>query len=301
MYLGIEIGGTKLQLAVGLGDGTLLHQWRGSVDRLLGAAGILEQLKLAVPQFLTDSGLSLKQLYAIGVGFGGPTDDATQCVVTSHHVQGWDSFPLAAWLREQFGCSAVISNDSDLAGFAEATIGAGRGYNPVFYTNSGTGIGGALIINGQLFRGVGRGAAELGHVRPSVAGLLGHGILEDYASGLGIEKQYLDRTGEPRTTQAIAELARQGDDKALSVLKQATLAYGEALCTVIKLLCPQRIVIGGGVSLIGEELFFAPIRQVLAERGMQALAELTEIVPAALGEDVVLHGAITLARNSQLV
>lgn len=295
MYLGVEIGGTKLQLGLGPGDGTLAGLWRGTVDPGKGRAGICQQLAAAVPQLLSDAGLPAGDVRAVGVGFGGPTDDESQTVIKSHHVFGWDGFPLAGWFEDVTGLPAVICNDADVAGLAEATIGAGRGLSPVFYITVGSGIGGGLVIDGEVYRGVGKGAAEVGHLRPAYPLLDAphDGILEDYAAGWGIAR----RAGSGLTGKAVVEAAKGGDPAGRKLFDEAVQALAEGVCSVIKLLCPRRIVIGGGVSLAGEELFFDPLRRYVAERGFEAFAGLTDIVPAALGEEVVVHGALALARR----
>src|SRR5437868_9045384 len=140
MYLGIEIGGTKLQLARGRGDGQLLALWRGAVDAAAGGPGIRRRIETAIPELLANAAADRSSLRGIGVGFGGPTDDATQSVVKSHHIAGWDGFPLAAWLTELTGLPAVICNDADVAGLAEALHGAGQGLSPIFYVTGGTGM-----------------------------------------------------------------------------------------------------------------------------------------------------------------
>src|SRR5688572_11349844 len=113
MFLGIEIGGTKLQLGLGRGDGELLGLWRGAVDAAAGGEGIRWQIVAAVPELLASAGIERSQLRGVGVGFGGPTDDATQSVIKSHHVAGWDGFPLAAWVSELLDLPTVICNDAD--------------------------------------------------------------------------------------------------------------------------------------------------------------------------------------------
>lgn len=313
MYLGVEIGGTKLQLGLGAGDGRIAALWRGSVDRAAGGEGIRRQIVAAVPELLAQANVDRSQLKGVGVGFGGPTDDATQSVIKSHHISGWDGFPLAAWLTELLHLPTVICNDADVAGLAEALFGAGKGLSPIFYITVGTGVGGGLIIDGDIYRGVGKGAAEIGHVRPAYplkTPRQGE-ILEEYASGPGIVRGLPVMEGygfdtsnirahagsSPITTQHVALAAQEDDTAARCLLDEATQALAENICTVIKLLCPRRVIIGGGVSLIGDELFFEPIRRYVAERGMQALAGLTDIVPAALGEEVVIHGALALARR----
>jgi glucokinase len=314
MYLGIEIGGTKLQLGVGRGDGQLAGLWRGSVDRDAGGEGIRRQIAAAVPELLATAKLDRSALRGTGVGFGGPTDDATQSVIKSHHIAGWDGFPLADWLSDLLGLPAVICNDADVAGLAEAEVGAGKGLSPVFYITVGSGIGGGLIVDGEIYRGVGKGAAEIGHLRIAKPGGYENPPilpLETYSSGWGIaadagfgeriggDVEVIRRhTGDgPFTAKAVAAAAAEGDEVALRILDEAWQALAEGISHVIALLCPRRIVIGGGVSLMGEELFFAPLRRHVAERVFAPFAGLTDIVPAALGEEVVVHGAVALARK----
>src|SRR5437764_14111908 len=169
MYLGIEIGGTKLQLGVGAGDGVLAGLWRGTVDVAAGPDGIRRQIVAALPELLQCIGIDRSQLKGVGIGFGGPVDDATHTVIKSHQIEGWDDFPLADWVSDLIELPAVLGNDADVAGLAEALFGAGKGLSPIFYITIGSGIGGGLIINGEIYRRVGRGAAEIGHMALHVA------------------------------------------------------------------------------------------------------------------------------------
>ena len=292
MFLGIEIGGTKLQLAVGDADGRLHGTWRGSVDLVAGAAGIRQQIVAAVPELLRTSGVEHSALRAVGVGFGGPTDDTTRTVITSHQVTGWDDFPLEDWLTEQFGVPAFVCNDADVAGLGEALHGAGRGKSPVFYMTVGSGIGGGLVIDGTIYRGVGRGAAEIGHLI-----IDGVHTTEELASGFGIEALLRRQGSAWATVRDVGVAANAGDADAVAVLRSATDALAVALTHVVTLLCPRVIVIGGGVSLIGETHFFAPLREAVARRAFKPFAGLTELVPAVLGEEVVLHGALAMAKR----
>ncbi|MDB5308660.1 MAG: hypothetical protein JWO38_2862 [Gemmataceae bacterium] len=306
MFIGIEIGGTKLQLGLGRGDGRLLGLWRGGVDTAAGGEGIRRQIVAGVPELLKSAGIGRGDVRGIGVGFGGPTDDATQSVIKSHHVSGWHGFPLGSWLTETIGLPAVICNDADVAGLAEALFGAGKGLSPVFYMTIGSGIGGGLVTDGEIYRGCGRGAMEVGHLL-----IQGQDILESFASGWGIQARanrladcdplytVLRRSvgGRDLTTKDIAAAAGAGDPAAREALGVAIGALAEAIQQVIKLLCPRRIVIGGGVSLMGDDLLFNPLRQLISEHEFPPFAGLTDIVPAALGEEVVVHGALALARQ----
>jgi glucokinase len=296
VYLGIEIGGTKLQLGIGPDDGKLRAQWRGTVNAGAGAAGIQQQIVAAVPELLERAGLGRQQLRGVGVGFGGPVDDATRTVIKSHQIEGWDSFPLGDWVADLIGLPVALGNDADVAGLAEALHGAGKGLSPIFYVTIGTGIGGGLIIDGEIYRGVGRGAAEIGHLQ--VNRVLPEAVpLEQLASGLAIDRAVSERYLGELTAADAADLARSGDPQSAAILNGAWDYLAEGLCHVIALLCPRRIVIGGGVSLMGEDLLFAPLRRRVAERVFRPFAGLTDIVPAALGEEVVVHGAVALAQK----
>ena len=314
MYLGIEIGGTKLQLGLGRGDGHILALWRGTVNPDAGGDGIRAQIEAAVPELLAKANIDRTHLTGAGIGFGGPTDDRSNTVITSHQIDGWNGFPLADWVSDLVGVPAVLCNDADVAGLAEALFGAGKGLSPVFYITVGTGVGGGLIVDGQIYRGVGRGAAEIGHLRmrhPTSRDNDHMFTVETFASGEAISAQagFGERIGGdmegirkhcpagPFTARAVAAAARDGDRIALMILDEARQGLAEGICAVITLLCPQRVVIGGGVSLMGEELFFAPLRELVADIVFPPFAGLTDIVPAALGEEVVVHGALALARQ----
>src|SRR5436190_9040004 len=191
MYLGIEIGGTKLQLGAGNGDGTIDALWRGTVVPAEGADGIRRQITQAIPELLANAKRNRDELRGVGIGFGGPVDDATRTVIKSHQIAGWDGFPLADWISDLLGLPAVLGNDADVAGLAEALFGAGKGLSPIFYITIGSGIGGGLIINGEIYRGCGRGAAEIGHLRIAIPAEFRTGtvLLESVASGWAIAER----------------------------------------------------------------------------------------------------------------
>lgn len=316
MFLGIEIGGTKLQLGVGPGDGTLAGLWRGAVQLADGAEGIRKQIVVALPELLERSGVQRSELSGVGIGFGGPVDDATRTVIKSHQIPGWIDFPLADWISELLELPAVLGNDADVAGLAEAWFGAGKGLSPIFYITIGSGIGGGLIVDGEIYRGCGRGAAEIGHLRTTVQ-LEKSGLrkitLEEIASGWAIEKwareemarsngkgELLRRVSgdlQRLTAWHVGEAAREGDAVAWYILYHAWGCLAEAICHVIALSCPRRIVIGGGVSFMGEQVLFEPLRKFVAERVFKPFLGCYDIVPAALGEAVVVHGALALAKR----
>jgi glucokinase len=350
-YLGIEIGGTKLQIAVGRGEGEPFRAaWRGPIEASQKAPRIQQQITAGVDELLEKARLTRGQIAGAAVGFGGPVDTRRGLIVTSHQVAGWENFPLVKWFDASFGWPAVLHNDADTAAYAEARFGAGRGFDPVLYVTVGSGIGGGLVCGGEIFRGSGAGAMEIGHLRPgnvprhvSLAG----GSVEAIASGFGIEDRarrsiaeweaaavriesrfaalesggdssaarasgpalnfperfatlmtLVERDRERITARIIAHAAAQGDRLSRDLLGDATDTLGWALAQAITLINPARIVIGGGVSLIGQELFFEPVREACRAEVFPPFAGIAEIVPAALGEEVVIHGALALARNA---
>ncbi|MBL9090511.1 MAG: ROK family protein [Planctomycetaceae bacterium] len=301
MLLGIEIGGTKLQLGVGPGDGTLIAEpLRLSVDRDKGAAGIREQIAALGRELVARYGVS-----SVGVGFGGPVDAATGRTIKSHQITGWDDFPLVEWCRQTLGVArCTLGNDADLAALAEARYGAGRGRDPVFYVTVGTGIGGGFVRGGKLYAGHGPAAAEIGHLRPGLDALNSHDTVESIASGLAIERAAEHLRDEEVfaplkpakiTAKELAWAAARGHAPSQAILNRAINTLGWALAQMITLLAPQRVVVGGGVPLLGEEPFYAPLRQAVARYVFPPLAGSYEILPPALGEAMVVHGALALA------
>lgn len=307
-FLGIEIGGTKLQLGIGAGDGSdFLAFERRDIDLAKGAAGILAQIEEAGTKLI-----AAHRVQRAGIGFGGPVDSELGRVIKSHQVAGWDDVPLGSWCEEKLGVPAVLGNDCDCAALAEASFGAGQGSRIVFYVTVGTGIGGGLVIDGKL-HGKGRPAvAEIGHLRPGISADTPAATVESYAAGPGVvaAAERLLETSDDEvakndlrlrkkdsviTAKLIADLAASGNSIAQTAVFQATCVLGWAIGQVITLTAADVVVVGGGVSLIGEQHFFQPLRREVARYVFPPLAAAYRILPAALGEAVVVHGAVALA------
>lgn len=345
LLLGVEIGGTKLQLGLGDAAGRILAIERIAAEPAAGAEGIRAQIAAALEPWLAGQGVAPAGIEAVGIGFGGPVNAAEGRVVRSFQVAGWEDFPLAEWFRLALKLpSAILQNDADTAALGEARFGAGAGLSPVLYVNSGSGIGGGLVIDGRVYNGRGLGAIEIGHLRvtdPASTALRFHEdflahpppeafavlhdayllagethTLESIASGWGIERHarelvrrhapasrewrlMLLAEGEPEriTAPIVAEAARLGDRAARKVLERATTAMGRALAQAITLLAPRRVVLGGGVSLIGEELWLAPIRREIDRNVFEPFRGTFDLVAAEMGEAVVIHGALALAAD----
>ncbi len=313
MFLGIEIGGTKLQFGVGPGSGPPFAGFRRlDVDARNGAQGIREQIAQAGRQLFSEFPIK-----AIGFGFGGPINAAAGIVTKSHQVEGWDNFPLAAWCSERFGVPTYLGNDCDMAALAEARFGAGRNKRSVFYVTVGTGVGGGLVLDGKLYGSARPAIAEIGHLRPGLNATDPSQTVESLAAGPGIESVVrtwllaapLDdrpaarllarcqRDPQRLTAKAIAEEAGAGNGLGVAAMDLACQALGWGIAQVITLVAVEAVIVGGGVSLAGETVFFEPLRRYVHTYVFPPLRDSYEILAPRLGEEVVVHGAVAMAAD----
>ncbi len=298
-FLGIEIGGTKLQIVTGDDTAKILERRRIAVEKKEGGAGIRKEIEKALAEILPRTKPS-----AIGVGFGGPVDWQTGKICCSHQIEGWSEYPLGEWLRSLAKIPVRVDNDANVAALGEARHGAGRKFNPVFYVTLGSGVGGGFVVDGKIFHGAKPGESEIGHVRLDKRGR----IVESSCSGWAVDKKI--RAAVERNPDTIfAKLVGDqlgGEAKYLTIglerkypvaqriLKETAedLAFG--LSHVAHLFHPEIIVIGGGLSLIGEPLR-AAVESSLPNFLMEAFHTGPKIALAELGEDVVPTGALQLA------
>ncbi len=310
LILALDFGGTKLAAAV-LNVGS--REWLG-YERRLSPGNANASTDLEIMRSLIYS-LSKPKPAAIGVSFGGPVDATTGTVRLSHHVPGWENIPLKDLLEEEFGIPVSVDNDANVAALGEQRFGAGQGYNSLFYITISTGVGGGWILNGQPWRGAGGMAGEIGHIVVDPYGpvcLCGkRGCVERLASGpymaqdvREVLKNEPHRGGEVLrdlvggnldlvTAKVLSEAAVAGDDLAQNILYRGAWGLGVGIGNVANLVNPQRFVLGGSVTKAGTR-WWEVVRQVARET---ALPEVDlEIVPAALGDDAPLWGAVALTK-----
>jgi len=300
-FLAIEIGGTKLQVCAGTADGAIVARARFAVDRAGGGEGIRAQIIGALPDLIAKWSPR-----AIGVGYGGPVDWKTGRIKCSHHIAGWDNFPLGDWLREGTSLPVFVENDANVAALGEAVHGAGRDANPVLWVNSGSGVGGGLVVDGHIYHGAVPGEIEIGHIRLERDGT----IVEDRCSGWAVDRAVRDAVKEDPQS-VLAQLAAKSEPGARilapaiaagcpfadRILTGAMDELAFALSHAVQLLHPEMIVVGGGLGLIGEPLR-ARLAAALPRWVMDAFAPGPRIELAALGEDAVPVGALALCLSS---
>ncbi|MCB8984135.1 MAG: ROK family protein [Ardenticatenaceae bacterium] len=298
-YLVCDFGGTKLSAAV-METTAVPHaasNWQ-SRQRVFSPPGADRAYDIQTMIALGRELLAGRQPTAVGVSFGGPVNHQTGMVYLSHHVPGWESTPLQAILAEAFAAPVFVDNDADIAALGEYHFGAGQGLDSLFYVTVSTGIGGGWILNGRPWRGHQGLAGEIGHTLADPAGPLclcgKHGCVERLASGPYMAQDLAARgvIGSPITGERVAELAAQGQPDAQEILQRGAWALGVGLGHAANFINPQRFVLGGGVTKSGDD-WWRMVRQTAVAT---ALPEFRfDIVPAALGDDAPLWGALALA------
>ena len=315
--LGVEIGGTKQQLAIGTPEGELLASHQGRVDHALGGEGIRQWLKAEIPGFIEQAQDKYGPVTAIGCGFGGPIDTPKGRVLRSIQIEGWQDFPIRDWFEATFRLPATVDNDSNAAAWGEYLRGFGRGCRNFYYTNIGSGVGGGFVFDGKLYDGQGYGAGEIGHTwvpdwtvdQPGAAK-----EVEDLCSGWSIEKRlrtpgYIPEDSvlfekftalpEAVTTSDLGKAAEGGDPFAKAEIENVACTFGLALVNVLSLTNVERIAVGGGVAKLGEVLL-QPIRETVDAHAFVSSQGHYEIHACELGDEIVLVGAVLRAAEAFL-
>lgn len=306
LAIGLEIGGTKIQVGVGSNNGKLIKVVQKKVIPEHGALGIRKTIVSMMEEILASTKHQLSDIDKIGIGFGGLVQADKGIVMKSYQIDGWDNFPLKEWSEKQWGKPVIVQNDASSAGLAESIHGSGRDYSRVFYITLGSGVGGGWIVNKKIDNGQGFGVAEIGHTlvpdpsngRPTE--------LEQICSGWSIGRRArlaaensnsmmikIAGSLEQIDAKVVYSAAEMGDDIAMHILNETCQTLGIAISNVIALLHPERVIIGGGVSLMGP-LFWDTLRNEVRIRAMPAFLTRTGVTKAELEENVVVIGALCL-------
>jgi glucokinase len=313
LVAGIDIGGTKIALGLCTAGGEIVSRRRLPTRTEIGPGHILEHVFHEIENMLCET---RGELAGAGIGCAGPLDLERGLVMSPPNLPGWDGFPLASVVQKRFGVPVFLDNDANAAALGEHERGAGRGLQDMVYMTISTGIGGGIIVGGKLVRGVAGAAGEVGHlsVLPNgpECGCGALGCLETLCSGTAIARRARKRIAadgassslissmvkDPSevTAETVAHAAQRGDRLAREVWDETIYYLSIGVASIISVLAPEAIIIGGGVSSSGEQLL-GPLRPQVAERVRMLPVEKIRIVRAALGEDSGLHGALALGRR----
>jgi len=321
ILLALDFGGTKLAAAL-MAPGE--ERWRARAQVLSPPGSDACRNREAILSLAWDLlGREGATPAAVGASFGGPVDADQGLVLLSHHVPGWERFPLRDWLQAQFGAPAAVDNDANAGALGEWRYGAGQAlrlrsgqaHESLLYVTVSTGVGGGWVLNGRVYHGADGLAGEIGHMTIQPGGPVctcgRRGCLEALAAGPAIARRARERLlaepqagsllrqlaggdGEAVTAEHVSRAAEAGDMLARQILDEAARALGLGIGNAIALMNPQRVVVGGGVAKAGER-YFEVVRAAARANVLRGMT--VDIVPAMLGDDAPLWGAMALAEE----
>jgi glucokinase len=290
LYAAIDLGGTRTRSAAA--HEPPRFERRDEFETPDGSRAVIEAMASSVRRVVAD----VRAIAAIGVSAPGPLDHRRGVVHEAPNIPGFENIPLAAELSTDLGRPVYLDRDTVMAAIGEALYGAARGIRDFVYVTISTGIGGAIVADGRIVRGASGTAGEVGHwpVDPDGprCGCGANGCIEAIASGSGIARAY--GTGG---ADDVFEAARGGDERAAAVLRRASRALGDLAVGLVNVLNPALIVAGGGVAIGQPDFVFGAMRDAVRDRAFAVPGRAVRIVPAALGDDSGLVGALAMARE----
>ena len=303
--VGVDLGGTKISTALSDLEGKIINQTTIPTDAHEGEVPVLNRIINSIEKVV--SAVSYEDIKGIGIGSPGPLDAKQGIIITTPNLP-FKNFNLVKPISEKFGVPVFLDNDANVAAIGEFMFGAGKGAeNIVFFTVS-TGVGGGAILNGKVYRGHTSNALEIGHMTVAPHGPRCNcgnvGCVEATSSGTAIAKRAHEalstkvetslRKYENVTSYEVFVEAAAGDPVAKDIIDDAMNYLGIAVANAVSIFDPEYVIIGGGVSKAGD-VVFDTVRKVVNKRCFKSMAESVKIVPAGLGTDAGLIGAVALA------
>ena len=311
--IGVDIGGTNIKIALVDMQGKIVYSNTTPTRADMGYEFTINNIKQAIRELMKETGSDASTVEAIGFGFPGQIDYQAGVVRLLPNMPGWVEIPVAKIMEDEFKIPTRLDNDVRVATLGELKYGAGKGCTNLVCITVGTGIGSGLVLNGKLVRGAKNAAGEIGHIKMTMGdgplcGCGDFGCFEAYASGpsiVAMAKEYIkggksskfkELATEELSPYIVAQAALQGDVVAKRIYTKMGEIIGLGLTSVINLLNPERVIIGGGVADAGD-ILFDPIRDTIARRAMPIQASSVEIVHAQLGNSAGVIGASLLIES----
>lgn len=310
--IGIDVGGTNVKIALVDDKGSILYSNSVPTRAEMGYEYTVNNIKQAIRDLMSET--KVTNIEGIGFDFPGQIDYKNGIVRLAPNIPGWVNIPIAKIIEDEFKIPTRIDNDVHCAALGELNFGAGKGCENFICMTVGTGIGSGIVINGKLVRGASNAAGELGHIKLQMhegplCGCGDHGCLEAFASGpsiVAIAEEYILggkstkfrelASGGEITPFVVAEAAKQGDPVARRIFARIGEYIGFGLSSVVNLLNPEKIIIGGGVADAGD-ILLDPIKETIKKRAMVVAGSAVEIVPAKLGNTAGVIGASLLIES----
>ena len=315
VYLTVDLGGSRTRAAVVTPDGTILGKRARPTPRRGGPPAVVRAIVQAARDALATTDVRLADVRAIGIGAPGPLNLAAGTVYFIPNLPGWKEVPLREMVESEMGRPTVMGNDADAAALGEHTFGAGRGTSDMIYITVSTGIGGGLILRNKLYAGK-TATSELGHMTIEddgpICGCGNAGCWEALASGTALAREARDRlragsnsimldlTGGSLTkvdAKVVHRAALKGDALAKELIATAGHYLGIGLANLTNIFNPEMIVLGGGLTNMGD-LLLEPARTSLRSRAMEPHLRGLRLELAELGDDAGLIGAMIFAREA---
>ena len=313
--VGVDIGGTNVKIALVDKKGEILFSKTVPTRAEMGYEYTVGNIKQSIKELIEEAKIEKNAIEGIGFGFPGQIDCDNGIVRILPNIPGWINVPIADIMQKEFNVPVKVDNDVRCAALAELNYGAGCGCKNLICITIGTGIGSGLIVNGKLVRGASNAAGEIGHIKLSlhdgpICGCGDMGCMEAYASGpaiVAMAKEYVAGGKSTKfreiagsvdaiTPAIVARAAKEGDVVAQRIFQIMGEYIGTGLASVVNLLNPEKIVIGGGVADAGD-ILIEPLKSALKNRAMPIQGAAVDIVPAQLGNTAGVIGASLLIDN----
>ncbi|MCX6056180.1 MAG: ROK family protein [Chloroflexi bacterium] len=316
LIAGFDIGATSIDLGVADFSGKLIARYSEPASVKEGPIKILGRVCSLLEKMLQENRLDSNKLNGIGIGVPGPVDFSSGTLVSPPIMPGWDCYPVIQTVQQWFPtANVVVDNDVNVMALGEIYQGAGKGVDNLIFVKIGTGIGAGIVGDGKIYRGTNGCAGDIGHIGVNKSGPLCHcgnkGCLEAVAAGPAIAERSLlaaqagksqtllkfyERNGQVLRSEDVGEAAREGDALAIEVIRESGQFIGDVLAGLVNFFNPGMIVIGGGVSNLGN-LLLSSIRQTVLNRSLPLATRDLHIVFSAIGADAGVIGAVNLAMD----
>ncbi len=312
-YIGIDLGGTAIKLAIIDDRGNIVDKSEEPTGRN-GKDAVLDQITAMIDKLLKMNNMDMAQVTSVGIGVPGFIDWESGYVYELVNLK-WKDVRLKEELQQRIALPVFVENDANAAALGELWVGAGQNARSLVMVTLGTGVGGGVVINGDVIHGANGMGGEIGHLSllPEDGPLCNcgkKGCLETLASATAVARMgreaaesgesgllhALLKSGQQITARDVVEAAAQGDEKSREIMDRVTYHLGWGLSLIANTINPDRMVIGGGLSRAGE-ILFNPLRESFRQFSLKRVYEACEIIPAQLGNDAGVIGAAWVARN----